>query len=51
MVYQYYIFIYFTAGTQDVCSAGGTYGLAVDVAFFTDFIKAKTMDGEICDDN
>ena len=45
------MFIYFTAGTQELCAAGGSYGIAVEVASFTDFIKAKAKDGEFCADD
>lgn len=39
-----------SGGTQELCAAGGSYGIAVDVAAFTDFIKDTAMDGEFCAD-
>ena len=45
------MFIYFTGGTQERCSAGGSYGIAVNVASFIDFIKETAMDGEFCVEN
>jgi len=40
-----------SAGTEELCAAGGSHGIAVEVASFTDFIKAKAMDGEFCADD
>ena len=31
--------------TQERCSVGGSYNVAVEVAAFIDFIKAKAVDG------
>ena len=45
------MFIYFQGFTQKRCSVGGSYGFAVKVAAFLDFIKAKAVDGEFCADN
>ena len=37
--------------TQDLCSVAGSYNIAIEVAAFLDFIKAKAVDGEFCADN
>jgi len=39
-----------SAGTTEVCASQGTYGIAVEVSAFTDFIRTTAKDGEFCDE-
>ena len=37
------------AGTMEACASEGSYGIAVEVASFTNFIKTTAADGEFCE--
>ena len=43
------IFFIIAAGTMEKCAAEGTYGIAVEISSFIDFIKYTAADGEFCD--
>ena len=43
------VFFIIAAGTMEKCAAEGTYGIAVEISSFVDFIKSTAADGEFCD--
>ena len=34
---------------MEKCAAEGTYGIAVEISSFVDFIKSTAADGEFCE--
>ena len=36
------------AGTKEACAVGGSYGIALEIASFVDFIRNAASDGEFC---
>ena len=48
-LYFDYNFLIIAAGTMEKCAADGTYGIAVEISSFVDFIKSTAAEGEFCE--